>query len=52
MLAVENGNVVYRAAGERFDLQVEVHFDGAGALYGGRCLQREAEVLVLNLREW
>ena len=32
LLAVEDGDIVDRAAGERFDLQVEVHFDGAGLL--------------------
>ena len=36
---------------ERFNLQVDVHFDGAGPLHGGRRLQGEAEIFVLNLRD-
>ena len=34
-----------------FDLQIEMHGDLAGFLHRGRCLQGQAKILVLNLRD-
>ena len=44
--------MLFRAvAGQCLDLEIDVHSDGAGLLHGGRRLQGEAEIFILNLRD-
>ncbi len=46
----QDGDVVYGAAGERLDLQIQVHGDLSRLLHYRGGLQGDPEVLILNLR--